>query len=326
MTTSRPTDRRTVVLTGASSGIGRATAMALARQGDRLVLASRGGEALEQTLQSCLALGAEAIAVPTDVTDGEAVERLGAEARQRFGQFDVWINMVGLGAVGDFDETPMAAHRRVIECNLIGHFNGSHVALRHFKELGRGTLVQMNSVGAWSAIPYAASYTASKFGLRGMSESLRAELTAWPGIHVCDVFPAFVDTPGIAHAANYTGHQLKPAPPLSSPESVANAIVSLLARPRPSVTVGWMTPVLRTASTLAPQFSGWAARRLMDAYFAQAPAAQRTHGALYQPSAAPHGPTGAWRSSPTGGGDLTVIAGVLGAAALAIWAAGALRR
>ena len=113
----RPSSRPVVVLTGASSGIGRATALAFAGQGAQLVLAARGREALEQVAAECELAGARAIAVPTDVTDIKAVRGLAGAAVERFGGIDVWINNVGTGAVGAFDSTPMEAHRRVIESN-----------------------------------------------------------------------------------------------------------------------------------------------------------------------------------------------------------------
>src|SRR5690606_11812847 len=115
---------------------------------------------------------------------------------------------VGVGAVGLFDETPLAAHRRVVEANLIGHMNGAHAALRHFRKRGRGTLINLISMGGWVPAPYAAAYTASKFGLRGLSESLRAEVSDLPKVHVCDVSPTFVDSPGLRHGANYTGSNI----------------------------------------------------------------------------------------------------------------------
>jgi short-subunit dehydrogenase len=196
---------RNVVLTGASSGIGRATALAFAAQGASLVLASRHRENLQAVAQACEEAGGRAMVVPTDVTDAGAVQALADAAVSHLGHVDLWINNVGVGAVGLFDETPMEAHRRVIEANLLGHMNGAYAILPHFKSRGHGTLVNMISLGGWVPAPYATAYTASKFGLRGFSESLRAELADQPEIHVCEVYPTFVDTPGMSHGANYSG-------------------------------------------------------------------------------------------------------------------------
>jgi NADP-dependent 3-hydroxy acid dehydrogenase YdfG len=160
-----------VVLTGASSGIGRATAHVLARRGARLVLAARDAAALEGVANECKELGSTAIVVPTDVTDARAVRDLAESALSQFGTMDVWINNVGVGAVGRYDLVPLESHRRVIESNLLGHMHGSHVALTHFRRRRRGTLINMISIGGWLSAPYAAAYTASKFALKGFGQS-----------------------------------------------------------------------------------------------------------------------------------------------------------
>lgn len=275
---------RTVVLTGASSGIGRATALAFAEAGAHLVLAARNQAALDDVADLCRARGAQALVVPTDVTRPEQVRALAAAAVERFSAIDVWVNNVGVGAVGSFTDTPIEAHHRVIEANLLGHFNGAHAVLRHFMSRRRGVLINMISVGAWAAAPYAAAYSASKFGLRGFTEALRGELSGWPDIHVCDVYPAFMDTPGMAHAANYTGRRLKPAPPLYDPRLAAEAIVSVARDPRPSVTVGAAATALRVGHFISPALSSWMGGRVVERYLKQADTAPRTDGNLHTPS------------------------------------------
>ncbi len=275
---------RTVVLTGASSGIGRAAALAFADAGAHLVLAARNQVALDDVAQQCRARGAQALVVPTDVTQVDQVRALAAAAAERFNAIDVWVNNVGVGAVGPFSETPIEAHRRVIETNLLGHFHGAHAVLRHFISRQRGVLINMISLGAWAPAPYAAAYSASKFGLRGFSEALRGELSGWPDIHVCDVYPAFMDTPGMAHAANYTGRQLRPAPPLYDPRLAAEAIVSLARHPRPSVTVGAAATALRVGHAVSPVLSSWIGAKVVERYLNQADTAPRSDGNLYAPS------------------------------------------
>jgi len=188
-----------VVLTGASSGIGRAAAQAFARQGARLVLAARDVEALTETADECRALGGEVLVVATDVTHSDEVEAL-ASAAAEFGQgrIDVWINNAGIGAVGAFDETPLDAHEQVVQTDLLGYLRGAHVVLPYFKQQKSGVLINTLSVGSWVAQPFAAAYSASKFGLRGLSQALRGELGAWPGIHICDVYPGIVDSPRLS--------------------------------------------------------------------------------------------------------------------------------
>lgn len=273
-----------VVLTGASSGIGRATAWALAAERARLILAARDRYALDLVASECHHAGAPAEVVTTDVTDSESVNALAQSAIERFGHIDVWINNVGVGVVGPFDVAPIDAHRQVIESNLIGHMNGAHAALRHFRQRGRGTLINMISLGGWWATPYAASYTASKFGLRGFGQSLRAELTDMPNIHVCDVYPALVDTAGVAHGANYTGRELKPMPPLLDPRTVAAKIVSLLYHPRPTVPVGAVARAARYSQVLAPEVRNKAMRRFFDLALTRSNRMSESEGNLFKPS------------------------------------------
>jgi NAD(P)-dependent dehydrogenase (short-subunit alcohol dehydrogenase family) len=222
--------------------------------------------------------------VPTDVTKASEVAALAAAALSRFGRIDVWINNVGVGAVGRFDTTPIEAHRRVIESNLLGHVHGAHAALAQFRAQGRGILINMISVGGWYSAPYAAAYVASKFGLRGLGQSLRAELSGQPHIHVCDVYPAFVDTPGVSHGANYTGRGLKPAPPLVDPRVVAARIVALVSHPRPTTAIGSVGKLARYTQTLAPELRGSMTRRLMDFALARSSRVPRSDGNLFDPS------------------------------------------
>ncbi len=285
---------KAVVIAGASSGVGRAAALAFARQGARVAIAARRAEALRKVAEECRALGGKAISVPTDVTDAQAVRRLADAAISAFGTIDVWINNAGTGAVGRFTETPIEAHRRVVEINLIGHINGAHAVLPHFLAKGRGVLINTNSIGAWVASPLAAAYAASKWGLRGFSESLDAELADRPHIHVCDIFPAFLDTPGLRHGANYTGRTIKPPPPVYDPQRVAEVMVDLARRPRRAVAVGLPAQLAPLAHALAPRLIARIAALGMDAGLHQATKTQTTAGNLFEPVQVGTGVHGGW--------------------------------
>ena len=273
-----------VVLTGASSGIGHATALAFAQAGSNLVLAARGRSGLDAVAQACRRLGVQVLVVPTDVTDSAAVQALADAAIEHFGGFDVWVNNVGVGVVGLFHEVPLAAHRRVIETNLLGYMSGAHVALAHFTQRSCGTLINVLSIAGLVSSPYSAAYVASKFGLRGFSESVRAEMSGLPGVQICDVFPTMVDTLAFAHAANYTGRHLKPPPPVVDARTVAAAVVSMAEQPRPWRMVGSVALPARLAHAVAPTWLGRITKALIDMALARADRTPITNGNLYSPS------------------------------------------
>ena len=222
--------------------------------------------------------------MPTDVSDAAAVAALAAAAIATFGRIDVWINNVGVGVVGLFEEVPMALHRRVIESNLLGHMNGTHAALAHFRHRRRGTLINMISLGGWVPAPYAAAYTASKFALRGFTESIRAEVSSLPDVHVCAVAPTFVDSPGVGHGADRVGRRLRPPSPMVDPREVARVIVGLVDAPRPTVMVGSVAGPARLAHALAPELTGRLGLRAMEGALARAERQDIRDGNLFEPS------------------------------------------
>lgn len=279
----KTTSTRTAVITGASSGIGRATAKLFAERGWRLVLAARDGDALEALAGGLRGRGAAVLVVPTDIGDNAAVLAL-AEAAQAFGgTIDLWFANVGVGAVGRFEEVPVEAHEQILRSNLIGHLYEAHASLPIFKRQGRGVFVNMISMVGFAAAPLAAAYSASKFGLKGLSEALRAEQAAHPHIHICDVYPALVDTPALDHAGNYTGKAIHPPTPLLDPRRVAAAVVRLADHPRATTLVGAQNWAARIGHALAPTLSLKIIDRWFEGYFAQARPAPVTGGNLFAP-------------------------------------------
>ena len=274
---------KTVVVTGASSGVGKAIALEMARYGAKVVLAARREKALEELASECESLGVMAMVVPTDVTNSDAVQTLASTAEAWGGKIDVWVNNAGLLGAGVFDEIPIAVNKKIVETNLTGYINGAHAVLPYFKKQGFGILINNISVGGWFPTPYAAAYSASKFGLVGFSQALKGELHKWPHIHICDVFPAFLDTPGIQHAANYTGCVLKPAPPVYDPQKVAKAIAQLALHPKPSTTVGIVATVLKYAHAFFPVLSRRITAGVIDIYLKNADRIPNTSGNVFEP-------------------------------------------
>lgn len=318
----RTLENQSVVITGASSGIGRATAHAFARHGARLVLAARRKGMLRDAVRECEELGGGAIAVPTDVTEADDVRRLADEAAERCGGIDVWVNNAGVGLVGRFQDAPITAHKRVVETNLFGAMHGAHAVLPHFLRQERGVLINTVSLGAWIPTPFAAAYTASKAGLRGFTESLRQELIDWPDIHVCGVYPTFVDTPGLHHGANYTGHELGLSGPMQNPEQVARAIVDLALRPRRERVLGAGSGFARLAHAVAPgmidPMFAWVAQR----HFRTTPAAPTGDGNLFEPPSDDLEIRGGLQTLPLPASATPWVAGlaVLGLVAAGAWA------
>ncbi len=267
-----------VVITGASSGAGRAMAIELAKAGASLMLAARRLNALEEVAAECLTLGAAANCFEMDVKDMDAVDRLAKQAVATYGRIDVWINNAGVLAAGEADQIPAQVNEDVIRTNLLGYMHGAQAVLPIFKQQGRGILINNISVGGWIATPYMAAYCASKFGLRGFFESLKGELKPYPGIAVCDLYPAFLDTPGVQHAANYTGRLLRPAPPVYDPLRVARAIVGLIGRPREKKAIGAASLFLKLSYALAPTLSRNITASVIRSYLRKAREAAFTPG------------------------------------------------
>ncbi len=231
---------RVVVITGASSGIGRATAHAFAAERADLVLAARGAAALAETAAECRAFGARTLVVPLDTTDADAVSGLARQAVDRFGRIDVWVNNAAVTVLGPFEEIPLEDFRRVIDVNVMGYVYGMRAALPFMRDYGSGVIVNVGSVLGVVPQPYGTAYTMSKHAVAALTASVRQELflTGERGVRACAVLPSTIDTPLYAQAANRSGRAVRPIPPVYSPERVARVVVSVARRPRREVIVG----------------------------------------------------------------------------------------
>lgn len=271
-----------VVITGASSGIGRATALELADRGVHVVAAARRQHALESLAGECEQRGTRAIPVPTDVTDEEAVDDLADEALGRYGRIDAWINNAAVSLFARFEEAPTDAFRQVVETNLFGYVHGARSAIRAFREQGYGNLINVSSMVSKGGQAYTSAYAASKSAINGLSTSLRQELED-TDIDVSVVMPASIDTPLFQQAANYTGRAVKPMDPVYAPEKVASALVKCLKRPRPLTYVGNAGRMMGALNKVSPRsYEKTMARQVESDHFQDLPAPPQ-EGNLFDP-------------------------------------------
>jgi NAD(P)-dependent dehydrogenase (short-subunit alcohol dehydrogenase family) len=233
-----------VVITGASAGIGRATARALARRGARLGLIARGREALAATAREVEELGGRAVALSADVADAEAVERAAARVEEALGPPDVWINNAMTSVFSPIREATPEEFRRVTEVTYLGVVHGTQAALRRMMPRDRGVIVQVSSALAYRAIPIQSAYCAAKHAVRGFTESLRCELRHDRSrVQVTMVHLPAVNTPQFDWVRNHFARRPSPPDPLYQPEVAARAILFAVDHPRRDLYVGRM-PVL----------------------------------------------------------------------------------
>jgi len=293
-----------IAITGASSGIGRAAALQFAAHGAKLVLIARRERALRELSDECRRRGGQTIAMAADVADEAALRQLVAHAVGTYGQIDAWINNAGVLMVGKFEDCPSDAYRHVIETNLFGYLNGARAVLPQFKRQGRGTLINVASIGGRIGLPYQSAYSASEFAILGWSDSLRRELLLEKAgrIDVCTVVPGYIDTPLLHHAANYSGRALKPVEPVYSPERVARALLRAVRRPRREIVVGAATRFTLLALAFAPRLVGWLAAIAVEReQFKDRPAAA-TDGNVLNAVAGRETASGGWCHDARAGG------------------------
>ena len=278
---------KVVVITGASSGFGRGTALALAEAGAYVVLAARSSDLLNEVAGQCVTAGGEALPVPTDVSQREDVERLAREALERFGHIDVWINDAGMTAIGRFDKVPLEDHEQVIRTDLMGTIYGSYAAMKHFRERGAGILINIASIIGKIPAPFYASYAAAKFGVVGLCDSLRQELGEEniESIRVCTVMPMAHDTGFFDHASNYTGRETAELPPVYDPKVTIDKLVQLTMEPEDEVITGPQGKVFNMFHKLMPgAVEKYMAYNTESTQIKNAPPAPHTRGSVHRPS------------------------------------------
>ena len=275
----KPLHEQVIVITGASSGIGLATALAAAERGARVVLASRNGEALARAERRIGGDG-RAVHVVADVGRREDVQKIADAAFERFGGFDTWVNNAGISIYGRLEEVSEEDARRLFDTNFWGVVNGSLVALSHLKSRG-GAIINVGSELSDAAIPLQGFYAASKHAVKGFTDALRMELRQdGAPVSVTLVKPAGIDTPYPEHAKNYTAQELTLPPPVYAPEEVARAILHAAEHPKRDVYVGSGSKMVSTLNRHFPALVDWMNRSVMAPRQVRDEPARHREGAL----------------------------------------------
>jgi len=237
----KPLKEQVIVITGASSGIGLATAESAAKQGAKVVLAARSGKTLDEVASRINSSGGQAVAVTCDVADRGQVDAVARAAVERFGRIDTWANVAGLAIYGRLDEVRDEDSRRLFDINFWGVVYGSLVALPHLKKQG-GALINVGSEVSEAVVPILGMYSASKHAVKGFTDALRLEIERVDKapVSVTLIQPTAVDTPFDEHARNYMDQEADLPSPMIDPQQVADAILSAAVKPARDVKVGMM--------------------------------------------------------------------------------------
>jgi NAD(P)-dependent dehydrogenase (short-subunit alcohol dehydrogenase family) len=249
----KPVADQVVAVMGASSGIGRATALRFAEQGAAVVVAARGEPGLRSLVAEIEAGGGRATAVVADVTDPAQVRAVADRAVAEYGRLDTWVHMAGVLLVAGFDDTTPEEFARVLEVNLLGQVHGAKAALPHLRRDG-GAFIAMSSMGAKRSIPLQTAYCASKHGIDGFVEALRVELQRdGVPVSVTQIMPGTINTPLFDNARTKMGVKPVAPPPAYPPRIVADAIVHAAQHPVRDLVVGGSAKTLITAQKFAPR-------------------------------------------------------------------------
>lgn len=283
-----------VVVTGASSGIGRLTAHSFARLGATLVLAARSAADLDIVAAECEEMGGRALVVPTNLADDAEARALVQTTLDRFERIDVWVGAAAVFGYGRFLDVPDDEFRRTVQVNLLAQVASVRLALPAMLRRHSGTVIFVGSLFSKIALPYVAPYNTSKHALFGFAETLRLELRG-TGVDVCSVLAATVDTPIYQHAANRTGRAVRPMPPAIDATRVARAIVGLARRPRPVITVGRLQSSVVIVRRVAPRLYDQLARVMVETLALEKRPAAPTSGNLFVTMPEENRVSGGWR-------------------------------
>lgn len=294
-----PLDQQVVVVTGASSGIGREAALRFARAGAAVVLVARNQEALHQVEREITAEGGRALVMPADVADMGQVERAARSAAQHFGRIDTWVNNAAVTVYGRFEDVTPQEFRRVLEVNVMGQVHGARAALPYLKA-SRGTLIGIGSVLSEVPTPLLTAYVASKHALKGFYDSLRIEqMHEQTGVQVSFLMPDSVNTPLFDHAVTHLGVKPAPFPPVYEPEVVAAAIVRAAQVPVRDLRVTTSAAAFSALDAVAPGYADRVFERMgYTRQFTSEPKPANAPNNLWQPMRGPGSVRGSFAAQP----------------------------
>ncbi|PYQ50079.1 MAG: short-chain dehydrogenase [Acidobacteria bacterium] len=245
-----------VVITGASAGVGRATAQAFGKRKAKVGLIARGRDGLEAARREIEAAGGQALVLPLDVSDHDAVDKAAGEVEKRFGPIDIWINNAMLSVFSPIMEMEPDEYRRVTDVTYLGYVWGTLAALRRMKPRDRGTIVQVGSALAYRGIPLQSAYCAAKHAVQGFHDSLRCELIHDnSNVRVVMVNMPALNTPQFRWVKSRLPRKGQPVPPIYQPEIAAEAIVWAAYSDRREINVGWPTSAAIIGNNFVPGFA-----------------------------------------------------------------------
>src|SRR3954449_290014 len=261
MQRKKPVSEQVVVVTGASSGLGRAIARAAAERGAKVVVTGRNEEALSNAVAEIERAGSEGLSVPADCTDQEQVERVVAQAIERFGRIDTYVANAIVTVYAEAERLTPDELRRVIDVNFFGTVYGYWASLPHLRA-AKGTFLHISSALAYRGIPLQAAYCSSKAGLRAFFESARVEeQKAGTGVDISLVLPGAINTPQFDRDRQKIGYQPQPVPPIYQPEPYAEAVLHCAEHPVRELPISWGAQKLLWGQKLAPRAGDWVLRR-----------------------------------------------------------------
>ena len=235
----KPIDQQVVAIVGASSGIGRETALRFAKRGAKLIIAARSEEGLGTLIEEIARLGGTASHVNADVTVFEQVQAIADKAIELYGRLDTWVHVAAVNLYATFDQTTPEEFKRLVDVNLMGQVYGAMVALPHLRREGRGALIHVSSVEARRSFPYHSAYAAGKHGIDGFLEAMRVELMHEKiPVSVTNVMPASINTPLFNKSRTKIGVKPQGIPPFYQPDAVADAILYAAEHPKRDLVVG----------------------------------------------------------------------------------------